>query len=416
MNKIFSNSNRRRDFLRFELEKLGKDEEVSIAVAFFTNADFIKKIISNNCVVRLVVRLGFPTSAEKLREIMQLSNVYIRFYTAREFHPKLYIFGNKIAFVGSSNLTRDGIHTNQELNITIDSEDPSFEELKIIFAEYWNTAKPLTNEDLKKYSSIVSTIENSHYKAEKEILSRIGEINFPNITRLGLKKKSKSQIYSDAFLKRYQLFLGEFKNLKEIYKHYNQRKIDEDLLPLRIEIDQFLSWIREKKAFGELYQEAPLRKGDDSIIFINPNIQEFIESPFQHIHHVSQYSYPLIRSNLASLKTIENMSKDDIIETIWVINAFSTRARYYGGKEFILEAFMKDNSIDRIKNTFKYLIFGKGDFTLRIAECVYSPDYKLVHFSTSCIEEMFGWANDLDIPICNERTFKSMQWLGFGKM
>ena len=60
-----------------------------------------------------------------MKNIFNYKNkVDIRYFTSSKFHPKLYIFGNKIAFVGSSNLTDAGLGTrdkasNYEFNVLL---------------------------------------------------------------------------------------------------------------------------------------------------------------------------------------------------------------------------------------------------------------------------------------------------------
>lgn len=267
MNRVFSNTNRRRDFLRFELEKHGKNVAVYIAVAFLTDSRFVKYLVDNGCTVKLVVRLGFPTSASALEEILHLKNVYIRYYTAREFHPKLYIFENDTAFVGSSNLTDSGLIANQEVNISIDVEDPVFEQLLIIFSEYWEESRPLTQQVLAQYREITSQLETANAMVERETYEKLGEVIFSNIAR-DVHKKDKSEVFVDDFSRRYQLFLREFENLMKIYEFVGRRKVAESKLPLRIEIDQFLNWIKEEKARGEAYIKAPIRKGNELHDFI----------------------------------------------------------------------------------------------------------------------------------------------------
>jgi HKD family nuclease len=73
-------------------------------------------LVEKGCTIRLIVRLEYPTNAHSLRDIFDKRNVSICYYTGTQFHPKLYIFGNKIAFVGSSNLTENGLMVNQELD------------------------------------------------------------------------------------------------------------------------------------------------------------------------------------------------------------------------------------------------------------------------------------------------------------
>jgi HKD family nuclease len=245
MNTIFSNTNQRSDFFGWELEKAGETTtDVDIAVAFFTEHGFIRKLVDNGCTVRLIVRLRFPTSPRSLSRILHLRNVYVRFFNAGSFHPKLYIFGNRVAYVGSSNLTDRGLISNQELNVAIDSEKPAFEVLKETFSQYWEQAAILTDDMLEEHlsaSSTLSEIDKLRRNAEKEVEAKIGRVEFSNI-KCGSKKKPQSRI-GETFLKRYERFLGEFKNLRGIYESVRRRKLPQETLPLRIEIDQFLNWI-----------------------------------------------------------------------------------------------------------------------------------------------------------------------------
>jgi len=413
---LFSNSKIRRDFLRSKLEALGKNRDVFIAVAFFTYAELIEKFLNNNCTVYLIFRLGFPTNPRHLEKIISKKNILIRYYTDPSFHPKLYIFENEAAFVGSSNLTDSGILTNQELNIKIDFDNPIFEELNKIFFEYWEHAKPLTQGDLSKYKLIWSNLVDINADAEQKIEKRIGNVCFPNISRPDKDKKNKKRIYHEKLLKRYQNFLDKFNTLKELYLDIGERKVTEDQLPIRIEIDQFLNWIRKTKAQGKTYEDAPTRNCTDLHNFIQDNIRIFLSAEFLDIIEVYQNRYPLISTNLSSPLKINRLTEEELLTTISKIHAFAARFRYYGSIEQMLETFLKENGLDKIKDTLKHLLFGHGDFQLRIVDCVFNPKFDLRHFGVSCIEETFGWANTVEIPICNERTFISMQWLGFGKM
>jgi hypothetical protein len=346
--------------------------------------------------------------------------VYIRYFTAHSFHPKLYIYTGKVAFVGSSNLTDPGLISNQEINIAIDDENPAFEILEEIFSEYWEQATPLTRDVLEKYVTITSTVSSEidklNRQAQKEIETRIGKVEFSNIKRGNNDKQAKSKLISDTLLKRYQMFLGEFENLRGVYKSVGKRKLPESALPLRIEIDQFLNWIREEKAYGELYKNAPRKRGKELDDFVLANVNEFLASKFEYMDFLANEQFPTIKTNLSSTDVIEAWTEKTVAETVIIVNAFAARARYFGGRDPMIRRFIDDNDLDKIKNTFKYLLFGPGNFTNRIAVCVTDPKYKLEHFGNSCIQEIYGWANDADIPICNERTFKSMQWLGYGEM
>ncbi|MFS0558700.1 phospholipase D-like domain-containing protein [Brevibacillus sp. 179-C9.3 HS] len=416
MTQFFSNTNIRKDFLRFEMEKYSQNNEVFIAVAFFTNDLFIKNLVDNGCTVKLIVRLGFPTSAKSLRRVISSNKVMIRYYTSRNFHPKLYMFSNEVAFVGSSNLTDGGLVSNQELNVKINSEDPAFEELQLIFNDYWEQAKVLTNDILNHYEQITNELEKMTNEADKIVSTVIGEVNFENIQRIGKKKKSEKNKFEDSLLKRYQEFLIKFEDIKQIYIENGKRKVNEGVLPLRIEIDQFFNWIRQTKACGEEYLKAPTRQGSVLNDFIRDKIDEFIDSDFNDIIAVTQNKYPVIQKHFATVDSIDDSSENELLDALFVINAFSERSRYYGGKNSLSESFINDNGLEKIKSTISYLLHGKQSFNSRITNCIYNDDFKLKHFASSCVQELYGWVNADDIPICNERTFKAMQWLGFGRI
>ena len=413
MVEYLSNSNKRRDFLRFEIEKYGKNIEVFIAVAFFTDSNLIKYLLKNGCTVYLIVRLGFPTNPLSLREVMNLQNVFVRYYTARQFHPKLYLLGEKAVIIGSSNLTDGGLIGNQELNVLIDPEDPSFDEIQSLFADYWEYALPLTKEKLSIYEDLVSSLQDANSKVNEKIEKRIGKVIYPNIGRDKIKR-SKSVIFEERFLKKYQLFLGKFRILLDVYNELGKRKIPEKRLPLRIEIDQFLNWVRNERAYGDLYLKSPERMGKDLISFIEKTIDEFMQSDYSYIYKIADLKYPLIMKNFSTVESIESLADNELLETLLVVHAFGEHQKRSGSEN--ADEFMQINDINKIKKTLKYLLFGKGDYASRIAKCIFDEEYALGHFGKSCIKETFGWINNQNIPICNERTLKSMQWLGFGSL
>ncbi len=137
MDGLYTNRNLLSDFVKNGISaSIYGGTEVYIAVAFFTEPDVIQEMIGKNCHVRMIVRLGFPTNPYALRKLMNNHSVEMRFYTDRSFHPKLYIFGDKVAFVGSANLTRAAILTNQEVVVTISSDDERFSELAIVRSKF----------------------------------------------------------------------------------------------------------------------------------------------------------------------------------------------------------------------------------------------------------------------------------------
>ncbi len=160
---------------------------IDIAVAFFTDEAIVEDLISENgCHVRMVVRLGFPTKPPALRALIKKRDVELRYYSDSAFHPKLYIFDDKIALLGSANLTQKALRSNQEIMISIKSEDPRFGELTGLFSDYWDNSQVLTTESLKAYEKIYKeygrAIDDIN-RIDEAVQSKIGKTGFPNIDR-----------------------------------------------------------------------------------------------------------------------------------------------------------------------------------------------------------------------------------------
>lgn len=413
MEKFFSNTNKRKDFLGQELIKYAKDNEVLIAVAFFTNEQFIRKLVENGCTVKLIVRLGFPTDPISLKNVMKLKNVYVRFFTNSSFHPKLYILGNDKAFLGSSNLTQAGLFSNQELNISIDSEDEAFYDLTEIFYDYWEEAHVLNEEILETYKKSIAILSKEYNKTINDINSAIGLISPPNDVDLTKRKKNKAKDYEASLNKRYQEYLVHFEHLKQTYLKVGRRKVSENQLPLRIEIHRFLNWIRKNKAYKDLYINAPIRTGKELEDHVEAKIIEYFNDSTTDFDYEIE-SYQILNENFSTPDKIKNLTDEDLLKTLKRITSFYEHIRRSENMSYQYE-FINNNGIDKIKNTLIYLLFGTEEFKKRITNCINHPDYSLSRFGNSCIQETYGWLNNEDVPICNERAFKSMRWLGYSK-
>ena len=99
--KLISNTNKPNDRMYKLISEEGKNTQIYIASAFFSEDDLALKMVQNNCTIMLIVRLDYGTSAEALEKIYENPNIDIRFFTGNSFHPKFYIFGNRVAFLGS---------------------------------------------------------------------------------------------------------------------------------------------------------------------------------------------------------------------------------------------------------------------------------------------------------------------------
>jgi len=213
----------------------------------------------------MIVRLGYPTSPKALQDIISNPNVEIRYYSAPSFHPKLYIFGEKAALVGSANLTDAAVISNQEIVVSIESEDPRFDDLVSLFSGYWREAKVLDQDTLDEYAAIYKKYYgaiNGVQQIDRELQKKIGKTEYQNIGRDAAKHTVRS-VFTDSYRKNYQEWVSAFDKVREIYISTGQRKNGIATVPLRIEIDAFVSFVREKHAAGEGWKKPPVGWNDE---------------------------------------------------------------------------------------------------------------------------------------------------------
>lgn len=414
---LYSNRNSRSDFVRNAITHYATSvDNIYAAVAFFTEANLVKELLHGKR-IRLIVRLGFPTSPSALTEIMALSNIEIRYFTDRSFHSKIYIFGDNIALVGSANLTRAAVWTNQEVVVTIPSDDKRFLELATLFAEYWEDAKVLTKEELDKYAL------NYHkwVKLQKDIedyddgvIKNIGSVVAKNVKR-GTKKESKENIFLDSYRKTYQEAISAFNVIRKVYESVGERKVPEEKIPLRLEIDSFVSFVREEHAGGDIWKTAPVLSGKEQQDKISALVQEWLKTPWVYFEDtIVNEKYPRIRKAFASEKSIMEITDDDLFDALTVAHSFGDRFRFYKGSTPTQKLeFFKNNDGKRIRETLAYLVLGSDETVKRLANVIFSSKYKLNEFGQSNAQEILGWVGGNDLPVINGRTTKVLKYLGF---
>ena len=415
---LFTNSNDKHDFFRTALiDSIEENDDILIATAFFNDTEVINKAVEKNCNIKLIVRLSLATSIERLKEVYNKKNVHIRFFTSETFHPKLYIFGNSKAFIGSSNLTISGISRNQEINISIESDNPNFDDLKKCFYYYWEKAEVLDDNIIEKYAKIEEEYHDLDNKLKKfnEILKKeIGDFKFNNITITDKAKKNKKLSYISDFKRKYQIFLDCYKRLAEMYtSSIIELKINRKYndLPLKIEIDQFLNWIKEKKIKEKNYDKI----NDDEIkLKLEFLIKEYYNDYDIQDKYINNYN--LCRDTLKE-NNISTVSYDELYEALLFINAFKDRRRYFSNNSMKEEFLNSNNGLENIKRTIHYLLYDNEAYEIKMANCIYDKDLKLNYFGESCIKELYGvMSDDENVPLCNNRVFEAMEYLGFGNL
>ncbi|WP_434751013.1 phospholipase D-like domain-containing protein [Paenibacillus amylolyticus] len=412
---IYSNSGKYKDGLYLALDKHSKNTDVFIASAFFTRHEYIEELVKNGCKVHLVVRLGFPTSSKALRKVLGLRNVFVRYFTSARFHPKLYLFED-IAFIGSSNLTGSGILTNNELNVSIDKDHAGFDRVRDIFADYWDNAAVLKSDVLSKYEEAETVMKKAKGEYEDK-MKGISLVELPNTNWQGRKKKNPN-LYVETVQRKYQTFLSAFKELESEYLSVNKRLISDDVLPLRLEIHRFMNYIKDIPMQGRTSKgvEHPIRRGEDLKLFVRNQIHNFHDERGHHNFSDVIGKYKKLTTAFESSESIQNLSAEDLLDSLLCVNAFKEHIRSSGEITTVRDTFYKSNDINRVKASITYLLFGKEEFEVRVSKCCVSDDYKLNDFGPNSMKELYGWINPDGIPLYNNRVSSSMSWLGYGNL
>lgn len=417
MRSIYANRNSKGDFLLNELERwANRGLSVYIASAFFTDAEVVEKLLYKGCSVYMVVRLGFPTSPDAIDRVRKHPNMNLRVYTSRTFHPKLYILGDEEALVGSANLTRSALVTNQEVVVHIDQHDDCLQDLVSIFDDYWAGATVPTDSELAAYRDFYrqySKLDHEIGALEQNVLGVLGETSPANIDRSEAKKDVRSA-FIDGFRRSYQETTSAFNVVRRIYEASGYRKISEEKIPLRIEIDSFLSYVRETAASGDSWASAPLRSETEQRSMLEPLIEAWSRTPWPHFEgRIVADNYPRLKSIFSTEDSISKADDSELFDALATLHSFHDRFRFFeGGLPTWKKQFPSFNDPAKTRKTLAYIVHGRGDIVERMANAIYSPKFKLNEFGRANVQELVGWTNRDELPIINGRTTKVLRYFG----
>lgn len=415
---LFTNRSSRGDFVfNAILSTQAQDTYIFIATAFFTEAEIIKTLTSRNCHVRLIVRLGYPTSPSALASIMDLEIVEVRYFTDPTFHPKLYIIGSKEALIGSANLTSNGIRTNQEVLARIPEDDDRFAELASLFNDYWDQAHVLTGERLKSYSECFTKskgIQSEIDRLNRRVLNQVGTVVFANIPR-GRKLPPQENVFLENYRKIYQEYTTAVREVVEVYRQHGKRKTYDDEFPIFLEIDRFISFVRDRDAALDRWREPSCVAGRER--------QQRIRAQVDVWHSIETERFDQAKLNdrrqriqrvFATSQVLNRASEDELFSALTVDWSFHDRLRFFeGGLYSLRKAFFTENSLEKIKASIDHLLFGPGETVVRMADLIFKPQFKLKNFGKANVQGLIGWCKADEYPIVNGRTTKVLRFFGF---
>lgn len=386
---------------------------IQLASPYFSYSDAIERLVKKGRSVFLIVRLGSGTPPNHLGHLLQLPSVQVRFFNDRKFHTKLYIFGDSVALVGSANLTESGLQRNREVAVSIDSDRPEFEDLVALFDSYWSQAAVLTDERLERYRTIWGgwNVNTADKQLESSLKKEFG-VHIPGEgVQVGMDRPSGEKLYLEDFRRKYQAFLQAFGEVRQVYGTYDTRKRPE--LPLRVEIHEFLSFVRQNKCPKETWAEVGSLRKSEREKRIKAFLDEWFVTEWSYLDTVAG-QYSLLNERLGSPEEIAKANKEELLEALWACHAFREQLRFHeGGADAFKDKFRQDVSTDKLKRSLTYLYYGDDEYVERIATLIFDHSYKISHIGRNGVQELYGWVNSEDIPLSNSRVRKALQCVGF---
>lgn len=397
--KILTN-NGSSDFENLLIDLSGKADHIKIATAFFSDTKLISGWQRNSKTVDLLVSLRPPTNYYSLLKIYSEKHINIQFL-GNEFHSKFFIFySNSQPFalvIGSSNLTAGGLYNNIETN-TIIKDENYLKEIDREFSVLWNISYQLQPTDLDRFKILFDkfTKKADSEKAEMDAFETA-------ILSSRLKKADKPRVGRHA--KEHRIFCAVVNQIKGIVSEISEEEYPS--VPVYLVIDHFWHWVVTK------WDRTDVR------VFIGPTKKQTLQKIFRDYcswdKSEDNYTYTMAdkSSNIFAFLLAENkinyLTEKQAITIISNLHSGAMRTRRFGAAQ----KFVEENSIEKIKSSFKYLLYSNEDLDLRIHNLYANPKYKLKQLSLSGIQELIGWVMPDKYPIRNEKANSAIEMLGY---
>lgn len=394
--------------------------EAFLASPFFSTYEPIAELTKHGCVVKLIVRLCSITPPPVLRQALNDANVHVRYYTDRSFHAKLYLI-DRVALVGSANLTNAGLMSNREVSVVLMKDrDGSFEDVRGMFNLFWEYADVLTPDVCSRYEEAFRKVGAS--RAEEELqayIERFVNPAKPPSAAVGSDRVSKRRAFLQGLRRKYdEELIPAFNEVRTVFEASGLRRPEFAQGDSEIELGRYLGWLRIVHAPGDSWRETSLANAAERGRRILAGLEHWAaveeatagdmvraENEVGNIHR--------LQAAFDSPAGLEALSYDELFDALSGVHAFYDRLRFVaGGLEGLRADFLARNSVRSIKDSLHYLLYGEATSLERAYDCIYDERRKLGGFGEACVMELLGWM-DPDRPPINGRTIKALRFLGF---
>ena len=393
-NEVLINNNIRN--LLSVLSENNDFHEINIASAFFNYTNLIEKWLDENKNIKLLVSLRPTTDYYALDRILYKDKIEIKFL-GKEFHSKLIVLlkddNPYLSIIGSSNFTISGIEKNLETNL-ITKNNKITKDIKDRFTFLWGKGYSLESSDMKKYKLVYDKfISLNSSKESDDLLLEITKDRNKNPPKT-IKKEAAE----------YKLYWNYVNQVCKIVNEISQ--IEYPNIPIYLTVDHFWHWIKTVW----VKENSPLNKPDEKVIA--RMFKEYCcwdktnnNSVFEH----QKISKEIFKAYLSE-ETIMNLDKEKIKEIYSNLHSGKERSiRFRADEDFI-----KDNDINRIIHSFKYLLYSNDNIEIKISNlCDKNGEYKLHEMDISAVQELIGWVHTDKYPIRNKKSDDALEIIGY---
>jgi HKD family nuclease len=387
-------------------------DEIHAAVAYLSSPGLIESWLGKGIRVKLLVALQPPTTPVALQKLSSAhpTKLEIKYYSSK-FHSKLFLFLKAntpvSAQVGSSNLTRGGLHRNLETNVIL-RDHSQIKELETHFQDAWRDGGILQPDDITNYAEYCAAIRELQKQVDQKRKEFKFRIVLPQVKRPSSRKASIPKVLIRQEAIDYLSFWRVVDNVRQLVGTISQEEWPD--VPQYLAVDHFWHWIKTKcdrteleplranpahrdQTLPDLFsQYARWDKGQTEGSFTRKmkNISDFI------CQHLSETALP-------------NLTAENARKIYRSLHSGQDRARRFKSDEH----FISRNTIESIKNALGYLLWSDDDVIRKISALLQGGPYHLKELGPSGVQELLGWANPEAMPIRNSKADAALKLLGY---
>lgn len=427
-------------------------EHIYAAIAFSYDDLLIKKCIEKKIHLEWwgLFNSDVSTSIELIK--MAIKSSFIKFYPfANNFHPKAIYFENYGLYIGSLNMTKNGLYNNVEAGVFIEENEITFEmksEIQSFFDFLRKKSIPISIDDLETLDEYIEEIkiDRNEIQKKKADIDDLFDEKFQHLFLLKAGVTDWEKTKKDTENKRKLLFLQEWRETQNFISIVHNEIL---------KIYKKLSWVNEKadpkivtdQLLQSYYFDYVLRGKEEgkSIVKVNESYEQNKKDPLFAVEKAMnwwQENYipdektiylwgPENKEILNAIK-VRDIKYDEFHKVLSQNYAAVNHARQINNKFFNLPENFKTNLKERteiftkwlfeqksleklnINEVLRYLLFEDNiPLEERIYNTINNRKYRIERLGRSIVGELVGWCRTDITHIRNNRVNKALRCFGY---